>query len=95
MNLPYEIVCKIMYKHNGLQHPTSNMIKNYFKSLDEEYDIFVHIEKITENTFITNENENILLTSKTIFKKETRDYPRVYFVPQLDLIVEKIISNII
>lgn len=93
--LPYEIICQILYKHKGLQHPTSILIKDYFRELDEEYDIYKHIEKITERTFIENNGSNVLITSKTEFHKTIRDYPRVHFPPELDLIVEKIISNII
>ncbi len=93
--LPYEIICHILYKSGGLEHPTSKLIKNHFKDLDDEFDIFTHIEKVTEQTFIKNMDETILITSKTEFKKNTRDYPRVFFPPQLDLIIEKIISNIL
>lgn len=93
--LPYEIVSLILYKHNGLEHPTSKLIKNHFKDLNDEFEIYKHIEKITEKTFIENNGSNILITSKTEFKKEIRDYPRIHFPPNIDLIVEKIISNII
>lgn len=94
-DLPYEIICNILYNYKGLQHPTSILIKDYFKELDNEFDIYKHIEKITEKTFIENNGTNILITSKTEFYKTIRDYPRIYFAPELDLIVEKIISNII
>ncbi len=93
--LPYEIMYDILYKYKGLQHPTSNIIKNYFKDLDNEFQIYKHIEKITERTYIKNDTNTILITQKTEFKKSIRNYPRVYFPPQLDLIEEKIISNII
>ncbi len=93
--LPYEIICHILYKSGGLEHPTSKLIKNHFKDLDDEFDIFTHIEKVTEKTFIENRDEKVLITSKTEFIKDIRDYPRVFFPPQLDLIIEKIISNII
>jgi hypothetical protein len=93
--LPYEIVCDILYKYKGLEHPTSKLIKTYFKKLDSEYNIYKHIEKITEKTFIKNNGTDVLITQKTEYKKSIRDYPRVYFPPDIDLIIEKIISNII
>ena len=93
--LPIEIVSNILYKFNGLQHPTSILIKDYFKELNEEFQIYKHIEKITEQTFVKNSDETVLITSKTEFKRTIRDYPRVHFPPELDLIVEIIISNII
>jgi hypothetical protein len=93
--LPYEIVCDIMYKYRGLEHPTSILIKTYFKNLDSEYNIYKHIEKITVKTFIKNNGTNLLITQKTEYIKSIRDYPRVHFPPDVDLIIEKIISNII
>lgn len=93
--LPHEIRCIIMYKFKGLQHPTSNIIKDYFKELDKEFSIYKHIEKITEETYISQDNHKILLTSKTSFNTTFEDYPRIFFPPDLDIITEKIISNII
>lgn len=93
--LPTEIMCDILYKYNGLEHPTSNMIKKYFNSLDRQYNIYKHIEKITERVYLYIEKQEILISENTDFLEDKREYPRLYFAPSLDLIVEKIISTYI
>ena len=93
--LPLEIISDILYKYNGLQHPTSILVKDYFKELNDEFNIYKHIEQITERTFVEHSGQSVMITSKTEYKTTIQDYPRLYFPPQLDLIVEKIISHII
>ena len=98
MNIPYlpqEIVCQILYKHNGLEHPTSKLIKNYFKQLDDNYKIYKHIIKKVENYYVEELKNTILVSSKEEFIISNELYPRIFFIPDLDIIEEKIISYIL
>ena len=57
MSLPIEIINKICYEFNGLEHPISNMIKKKIHNINQElvnvksfwdfnefYDIYEHIK---------------------------------------------------
>ena len=40
-NLPYEMLVKILYENNGLQHPTSKIINNYINNYFDTKKCFV------------------------------------------------------
>jgi len=93
--LPYEIISDILFKFKGLEHPVSKIIKNYFKILDEDFNIYYHIEKITKQNYIKTEDGIILVSTYTDYLEEIRDYPRLQFPPELDFIEEIIHRNYI
>ena len=98
MNIPYlppEILSKILFHHKGLQHPTSILIKNYFKQLDDNHKIYKHIIKKVENYYVEELNNKILVSSKEEFVVTNELFPRIFFIPDLDIVEEKIISYIL
>ena len=93
--LPIEMINKILYAHNGLEHPISQSIKKYFNDLDDNYSIFKHIQKQIEEWVIEDGTDQIVISRKETFIIQEKEYPRIFFEPQLDIVEEKIISHII
>ena len=90
--MPYDIMALILYKHGGLEHPCSKMIKAYFRDLDADFDIYKHIQKIREDIYI----EDFYISQNISFKIKIKDYPRLFFDPgAFDIIEEQLIKKIL
>jgi hypothetical protein len=91
-DLPVEIMALILYKHKGLMHPCSQMIKSYFRDLDDEFNIYKHIQKIREDIYI----DDYYISQNISFKINIKDYPRLFFDPgDFDIVEEQLIKKIL
>jgi len=77
--LPIEMINKILYEFKGHTHPTALLIKDYWKELDDEFNIFVDIKiRMVDNFDIDEYGENMVV--------RYLDYPRLNFPVDYDVI---------
>tara|TARA_R110000772_G_scaffold231166_1_gene341847 strand:+ start:56 stop:409 length:354 start_codon:yes stop_codon:yes gene_type:complete len=84
--LPEEIANKILYEYKGLTHPTAIIINDYWDELDEEYNIYINIERIITNTNIDMEDGDIEIVTHSTYRETYQEYPRLYFPVDMDFI---------